>query len=95
MFTLSGIHTFPSAKEAIENAQCVFVGGGNTFRLLKELYDQDLVDIIRQRVMEGKLVYMGARWVEFDRPSMPFKESFRKAVMKKIIRCKISFQCRH
>ncbi|XP_003747898.1 alpha-aspartyl dipeptidase [Galendromus occidentalis] len=59
-FTVRGIHTFPSPKQAVEKAQCVFVGGGNTFRLLKELYDNELVDVIHKRVMDGKLMYMGA-----------------------------------
>jgi dipeptidase E len=38
----------------------VFVGGGNTFRLLKALYDFDLLAPIRRAVEEEGLPYIGA-----------------------------------
>ncbi len=40
-------------------AEAAFVGGGNTFRLLKTLQDSGLLEAIRRRVDEG-MVYMGA-----------------------------------
>jgi len=43
----------------IDRAEAIFVGGGNTFRLLKTLYDRDLVGTIRDRVRAG-LPYLGA-----------------------------------
>ena len=45
--------------ETLAWAEAMFVGGGNTFRLLKTLQDSGLVDPIRRRVGEG-MVYMGA-----------------------------------
>jgi dipeptidase E len=42
----------------VERAEAIFVGGGNTFRLLAELYRLDLLDVIRQRVHEG-MPYLG------------------------------------
>jgi dipeptidase E len=41
------------------DAEAVFVGGGNTFRLLKTLYDLELMDVIRDFVRAGN-PYIGS-----------------------------------
>ena len=51
--TLESAHTSPMPSRLIESAQAIFIGGGNTFRLLKVLQDFDLLDIIRSRVESG------------------------------------------
>ncbi len=43
----------------LDRADAIFVGGGNTFRLLKTLYDRDLLAPIRDRVRSG-LPYLGS-----------------------------------
>lgn len=51
--------TADAARRAVERADGIFIGGGNTFRLLDELYAQKLIEVIRARV-EGGLRYMGS-----------------------------------
>ena len=58
-YELSSIHTTKNPQQAIEEADAMFIGGGNTFRLLKTLYDYDLLEIIRDRVREG-MPYIGS-----------------------------------
>lgn len=53
-----GIHSFDDPREAIKNATTLAVGGGNTFHLLSELYKNDLVGLIKERVNAG-MKYIG------------------------------------
>lgn len=46
-------------RNDIERAEAVFVGGGNTFRLLARMYEHDLLDAIRARVRSG-MPYVGS-----------------------------------
>ena len=45
--------------EQIDGADAIFVGGGNTFRLLKTLYDDNLIGKIGDRV-RGGVPYIGS-----------------------------------
>ena len=50
---LVGIHSFDDPKSAVANADGIYVGGGNSFLLIRELYDSGLVGPIRDAVMAG------------------------------------------
>ena len=56
---MEGLHRQTDLRQALAEADGVFTGGGNTFVLLKELYDSDLLGMLRQRVEEG-MAYMGS-----------------------------------
>jgi dipeptidase E len=58
-YELDSIHEFADAKNAVNRAEAIFMGGGNTFRLLQSLYQADLLLPIRRRVAEGML-YIGS-----------------------------------
>lgn len=58
-FNIVGIHTFNDPVKAVEDAEAVFVSGGNSFRLLSKLYETGLVEALRKHVAAGK-PYMGA-----------------------------------
>lgn len=53
-----GIHTLKNAVEAIKNAKAIFIGGGNTFVLVSELYRKNTLSVLRKTVFEG-LPYLG------------------------------------
>jgi dipeptidase E len=57
-YRLDGIHHYPDPVAAVEEAQAIYVGGGNTFRLLNELYARGLLGPLRRRVLAG-LPYQG------------------------------------
>jgi dipeptidase E len=57
-YELDGLHRHADVRQAVRDAEALFVGGGNTFRLLDAMYRLDLLDLIRERV-RGGLPYLG------------------------------------
>ena len=50
---LRGIHTFENPRQAIDQAQGIFTGGGNTFLLVQQLHDNKLLDPITNAIING------------------------------------------
>ena len=55
---VKGIHEFENPIEAINNAEAIFTGGGNTFVLVSMLYKFNLLDAI-QNAVENGTPYLG------------------------------------
>ncbi|MHC5201919.1 dipeptidase PepE [Myroides sp. LJL119] len=51
--TVVGLHQFDDPIEAINNAQGIFTGGGNTFLLVKQLYHNKVISAIIDTVNNG------------------------------------------
>lgn len=58
-YGLTSIHTASDPVQAVNETDAIFIGGGNTFRLLKALYDHALLGPIRERVAGG-MPYIGS-----------------------------------
>lgn len=56
---VESIHRHADPIAAAVNAEAIFVGGGNSFRLLKTLYDLKLIEVVKQAVQNGT-PYMGS-----------------------------------
>ena len=48
-----GIHTFKNPIKAIQEADAIVVGGGNTWQLVRMLHDQKLMNPIREKALGG------------------------------------------
>jgi len=53
------VHDASNASRAIEQAEIIFTGGGNTFRLLSELQQNQLIEPIR-RAVRGGIPFIGS-----------------------------------
>jgi dipeptidase E len=52
-YSAESVHQSDCVEGAITRADAIFVGGGNTFRLLNELYICNLLNRIRQKIQTG------------------------------------------
>lgn len=55
---VKGIHEFDTPKEALKSSKGIFVGGGNTFVLLNQLYKNDVISTL-QEVIQNGTPYLG------------------------------------
>src|SRR3954454_20916240 len=52
-YRMTSSHSASDPRAAIAATDAIFIGGGNTFRLLKALQDLDLIEPIRERIRSG------------------------------------------
>jgi dipeptidase E len=52
------IHRFNDPVKAVREAKAIVVGGGNTWKLLKMIRENKLIEIVRERVLSG-IPYIG------------------------------------
>ena len=57
---VAGLDREADPQAALETAQALFVGGGNSFRLVAALHKLELLEVVRRRVAAGELRYIGA-----------------------------------
>lgn len=55
---VKGIHQYKKPKEALQNAEAIFTGGGNTFELVNQLYKNDILSTLKE-VLENGTPYLG------------------------------------
>jgi dipeptidase E len=55
---ITSIHRFADPVKAVNEAQAIVVGGGNTWKLLDQLYKNNLIGAVRNRVKKG-VPYIG------------------------------------
>lgn len=56
--SVKGIHEFEDAALAIQNAEGIFTGGGNTFLLVTQLYKNEIMTVLRETLKKG-IPYLG------------------------------------
>jgi dipeptidase E len=52
-YSIESAHETAAAQKAVEETDAIFIGGGNTFRLLKALEDLEVIELIRRKVNSG------------------------------------------
>jgi dipeptidase E len=55
-----GVHELTNIQKEIGDFGGIYIGGGNTFLLIKSLYENDLIPLIRDGVMSRGVKYMGS-----------------------------------
>jgi dipeptidase E len=55
---VKGIHEFENPMKAIQQAEAIFTGGGNTFVLVYQLYKNQLIESLKNAIQNG-IPYLG------------------------------------
>jgi len=57
--TVKGLHEFENPIEAIQKTKGIFIGGGNTFLLVTQLYQNNVMEVLTNAVESG-IPYLGS-----------------------------------
>lgn len=57
---VNSIHASTDPIASVQQAEAIFIGGGNTFRLLKTIYDLQLLNPLRDAVQGRGIPYIGS-----------------------------------
>ena len=52
-YQVKSIHRFNNPVQAVKDAEVIVVGGGNTWQLVRMMHDNQLMEVIREKVMSG------------------------------------------
>ena len=58
-YEIIGIHESDNPIQEIREMEGIYVGGGNTFTLVRKLHEEGLIESIRERVTEDNIPYAG------------------------------------
>ncbi len=50
---VKGIHEYQNPVEAVNRAEAIFTGGGNTFELVNQLYKSNIIDALKETIENG------------------------------------------
>jgi dipeptidase E len=50
---VKGIHEFENPVAAVQNAEAIFTGGGNTFVLVSQLYKNQVMEVLAEKLKSG------------------------------------------
>ena len=58
-FEIIGIHELDDPLVELEKMEGIYVGGGNTFSLVKKLHEKEIIEIIKRKVLNEGIPYAG------------------------------------
>ena len=50
---VKGLHEFENTVDALQSAKAIFVGGGNTFLLVKTLHEKHLMEVLKNKILNN------------------------------------------
>jgi dipeptidase E len=56
--SVKGLHEYENPEAAIEEAEGIFTGGGNTFLLVHQLYKSNVLEVLKKAIQKG-VPYLG------------------------------------